>query len=119
MEEARTTLNGWVSNLAKRFDGNSDQQGQQKQSENPKLFGALGGSSFNENKRKSNRFDEDPEIISNDFHDRIRLQDNDNEQTPSLPSRPKILPRQRQKPTQRNNGNHWKLKMLIPMHFSY
>lgn len=95
LEEARTTLNGWVSNLAKKFDGNSNQQGQgqQNQSENPKLFGALGGSSFNENKKKSNRFDEDPEIISNDFHDRIEIQNNDNEEeeeeNPLLPTRPK------------------------------
>ncbi|RCK60330.1 Ubiquitin-binding protein CUE5 [Candida viswanathii] len=94
LEDARTTLNGWVSNLARRFDGATEGQLQQQlqqrqQSENPKLFGALGGSSFNENKRKSNRFDEDPEIISNDFHDRIRLQDNDTEETPSLPTRPK------------------------------
>ncbi|RCK56327.1 Ubiquitin-binding protein CUE5 [Candida viswanathii] len=94
LEDARTTLNGWVSNLARRFDGATEGQLQQQlqqrqQSENPKLFGALGGSSFNENKRKSSRFDEDPEIISNDFHDRIRLQDNDTEETPSLPTRPK------------------------------
>ncbi|EMG47778.1 CUE5 Ubiquitin-binding protein CUE5 [Candida maltosa Xu316] len=89
LEEARTTLNGWVSNIAKRFDGGGQQQQQQQHQsqENPKLFGALGGSSFNDNKRKTNRFDEDPEIIGNDFHDRIRLQDN--EEAPSLPNRPK------------------------------
>ena len=89
LEEAKSTLNGWVSNIAKRFEGNNDGNNpQQRRNDNPKLFGALGGSSFNDNKRKTNRFDEDPEILSNDFHDGIRLQDND-DHGPSLPNRPK------------------------------
>lgn len=87
LEEAKSTLNGWVSNIAKRFEGNNDGNNpQQRRNDNPKLFGALGGSSFNDNKRKTNRFDEDPEILSNDFHDGIRLQDND-DHGPSLPNR--------------------------------
>ncbi|KAF6063228.1 CUE domain family protein [Candida albicans] len=86
---SQSTLNGWVSNIAKRFEGNNDGNNpQQRRNDNPKLFGALGGSSFNDNKRKTNRFDEDPEILSTDFHDRIRLQDND-DHGPSLPNRPK------------------------------
>ncbi|KGU33889.1 hypothetical protein MGS_00503 [Candida albicans P78042] len=89
LEEAKSTLNGWVSNIAKRFEGNNDGNNpQQRRNDNPKLFGALGGSSFNDNKRKTNRFDEDPEILSTDFHDGIRLQDND-DHGPSLPNRPK------------------------------
>lgn len=84
LEEARTTLNGWVSGIAKKFDSNPDQQKQ-----NPKLFSALGGSSFNnDNKRKTNRFDEDPQILSNDFNNRISLTDNDNDKDlPHLPQR--------------------------------
>ena len=89
LEEAKSTLNGWVSNIAKRFEGNNDGNNpQQRRNDNQKLFGALGGSSFNDNKRKTNRFDEDPEILSTDFHDGIRLQDND-DHGPSLPNRPK------------------------------
>ena len=88
LEEARTTLNGWVSGIAKKFDGGNNSDQSQKQ--NPKLFGALGGSSFNsnDNKRKSNRFDEDPQILSNDFNNRISLTDNDNNKDlPHVPQR--------------------------------
>lgn len=104
-EEARTTLNGWVSGITKKFSDLSDedqrehqkqqlhqsqqsQQGQQhsQSQKNPKLFGALGGSSYS---KKSSRFDEDPVILSNDFHNRISLEDNDNEEevAPLLPRR--------------------------------
>jgi len=104
LEEAKTTLNGWVSGFAKRFDGEGGAQ-QQNQKQNPKLFGALGGSSFgNENTRKSSKFDEDPEIISHDFHNRISLHDNDNEESPAMPKRPladlnKKLPQEPQSDT--------------------
>lgn len=106
-EEARTTLNGWVSGLTKKFQDPEEQeqerrqqnrqqqphqqyqqqQQQQRPSTNPKLFGALGGSSYN--KKQSLKFDEDPIILSNDFHDRINLHDNDNDDddAPVLPRR--------------------------------
>ncbi|KAL7663157.1 CUE domain-containing protein [[Candida] zeylanoides] len=107
LEEARTTLNGWVSGLAKKFSPEEDQgyperpqrpHAQHRSSEphardardapasnqNPKLFGALGGSSY---ARKTSRFDEDPVILSNDFDSRISLNDNDNEAVPPLPRR--------------------------------
>lgn len=85
LEGARSTLNGWVSGLARRFDGTTQRPGEEspdsRNSRNPKLFGALSSSSFNfsgprsNNENKTN-FDEDPQIISNDFHDRITLQSN-------------------------------------------
>lgn len=109
LEEARTTLNGWVSGLAKKFLPEEDQDYPEPQrphaqhrllqpharnardardapasSQNPKLFGALGGSSY---ARKTSRFDEDPVILSNDFDSRISLNDNDNEAAPLLPQR--------------------------------
>ncbi|ODV78542.1 uncharacterized protein CANTADRAFT_42018, partial [Suhomyces tanzawaensis NRRL Y-17324] len=89
LEEARTTLNSWVSGIAKKFDGNDDEY-QEKPKQNTKLFGALGGSSFNSNNKRQNaRFDEDPEILSHDFHNRISLTDNDKEELPALPNRNK------------------------------
>ncbi|KAK6463312.1 hypothetical protein DFJ63DRAFT_341218 [Scheffersomyces coipomensis] len=119
LEDARSTLNGWVSNLTKRFDANDNekqqfqqrqggggqqsQQSQAAQGGQPKLFGALGGSSFN--RRQHTNFDEDPEILSSDFHHRISLNDNDDddddddESAPPPPTRPganaaKPLPKQ-------------------------
>lgn len=66
LEEARTTLNGWVSGLAKKLDGEPDDP-----KRDTKLFGALGGSSYNNRKT---RFDEDPEIINqNEFGKKIVL----------------------------------------------
>ena len=95
LEGARSTLNGWVSGLARRWDGNTQRSGDEspdsRNSRNPKLFGALSSSSFNfsgprsNNENKTN-FDEDPQIISNDFHDRITLQNN-TDKPPGLPSR--------------------------------
>lgn len=84
LEEARSTLNGWVSGFTKKLLGEpNESHGQQ----NPKLFGALGGSSFNTNTRKA-RFDEDPEIITHDFHNKINLSNNDElKDLPSLPQR--------------------------------
>ncbi|KAK6454051.1 uncharacterized protein RJT20DRAFT_131557 [Scheffersomyces xylosifermentans] len=114
LEEAKTTLNGWVSGFTKRFDGEGNSQ-QQNQKQNPKLFGALGGSSFgNENTRKGSKFDEDPEIISHDFHHRISLHDNDNEDLPAMPKRPsadlnKKLPQEPQSdtPTSVQGSKKW------------
>mmetsp|Transcript_5154 Transcript_5154/g.5152 ORF Transcript_5154/g.5152 Transcript_5154/m.5152 type:complete len:437 (+) Transcript_5154:66-1376(+) len=89
-EEARSTLNGWVSGLAKKFQEPTDDavQPRESQSQNPKLFGALGGSSFTKQSKK-NTFDEDPRIISNDLHTQINLKDNDDDEqdAPSLPKR--------------------------------
>lgn len=85
LEDARSTLNGWVSGFSKKLLGEADQPNSQKQ--NPKLFGALGGSSFNSNTRRA-RFDEDPEIISHDFHNKINLSNNDDHKDlPNLPQR--------------------------------
>lgn len=78
IEEARTTLNGWVSGLSKKFSGEPEQSN--ATNANPKLFGALGGSSFkNSDVRNKPRFDEDPTIITNDFHDKINLKNNEEE----------------------------------------
>lgn len=89
-EEARTTLNGWVSGIAKKFQEPTDDaiQSKEPQSQNPKLFGALGGSSFTKQNKK-NTFDEDPRIISNDLHSEINLKDNDEDEqdAPTLPKR--------------------------------
>lgn len=90
-EEARTTLNGWVSGFAKKLQEPKDGSGsqlQESQSQNPKLFGALGGSSYTK-QNKNNTFDEDPRIISNDLHSQINLKDNDEDEvtSPSLPER--------------------------------
>lgn len=78
LQEARTTLNGWVSGIAKKIDGASNQD-QSKQP--PKLFGALGGSSA----AKTRKFDDDAPISSNEFNTKIEL--NDNEESPTLPKR--------------------------------
>lgn len=89
LEEARTTLNGWVSGFAKKFQEPTDNatKSNESQQQNPKLFGALGGSSYTK-PRKNNTFDEDPQIISNDLHSQINMRDNDeNETAPSLPKR--------------------------------
>ena len=81
-EEARSTLNGWVSGLTRKFQEPNDQSGT---NQSPKLFGALGGSSFNSSERKSG-FDKDPEILSNDFHTKISMKD-EQETAPQLPKR--------------------------------
>lgn len=81
-EEARTTLNGWVSGLTRKFQEPNDQSGT---NQSPKLFGALGGSSFNSSERKSG-FDKDPEILSSDFHTKISMKD-EQETAPQLPKR--------------------------------
>lgn len=78
IEDARTTLNGWVSGLSKKFSGEPEPA--RSSNANPQLFGALGGSSFKNNEvRSKTRFDEDPTIITNDFHDKINLKNNEEE----------------------------------------
>ena len=88
-EEAKSTINSWVSGIAKKFDNGPDNDSNRSNQPQGKLFGALGGSSANDQaRRKAARFDEDPQIITNDFHDKIKLDDNDNdEQAPKLPHR--------------------------------
>lgn len=86
-EEAKTTLNSWVSGISKKFsqDDNQSQQPQRPgRNQSPKLFGALGGSSFNNNTKKGKNFDEDPEILALDFRKNIDL---DDDKPPQLPKR--------------------------------
>lgn len=97
LEDARTTLNSWVSGLARKLDGAKEEPQSQQ---NPKLFGALGGSSFNNERRKNNRFDEDPQILTNDFSNKIRLNDDDNKDLPRLPVRRETSPPQHQQQQQ-------------------
>lgn len=78
-EEAKSTLNSWVSGISKKLSGDDEQK------KNPKLFGALGGSSFNNN-AKTTKFDEDPEILALDFRRNVDLKD---ENPPLLPKRDK------------------------------
>lgn len=103
LEGARTTLNGWVSGIAKKFqDPNEESLGRYRSeeggryshpdsgsSQNKKLFGALGGSSYFSNTDRVNKksnFDDDPQLISNDFSSKIRMNDGDDD-GPSLPRR--------------------------------
>lgn len=86
-EEAKTTINSWVSGISKKFSQEDSQEqrpqrGGAKQS--PKLFGALGGSSFNNNTRKGKNFDDDPEILALDFRKSVDL---DSDIPPQLPKR--------------------------------
>lgn len=88
-EEAKTTLNSWVSGLSKKFGLDEDGPRQQHQlrpghNQSPKLFGALGGSSFNINTKKGKNFDEDPEILALDFRKNVDL---DDDKAPVLPKR--------------------------------
>lgn len=79
--EAKTTINGWVSGLSKKFAPEE----QRPQSQRPlKLFGALGGSSFNN--LATHNFDDDPEILPSDFR---RKPDATEEKPPLLPTRTK------------------------------
>lgn len=88
LEDARSTLNGWVSGLAKKFDGNEDTP-QNQEAGGKKLFGALGGSSFNNNTSRQSKFDEDPKIINQyEFNNKISLKDEDKD-LPKLPQRKK------------------------------
>lgn len=100
-EEAKSTINSWVSGLAKKFDGDSaadqqqnrqnhntqqqqrHQQNQRQQQQPGKLYGALGGRSYNQ-------FDEDPKIINTDFNRKINMSntiDDNDDDLPSLPKR--------------------------------
>lgn len=92
-EEARTTLNSWVSGISKKFSQDDAEPGQRPQAQrpgqSPKLFGALGGSSFNTNTRKSKSFDEDPEILALDFSKKVDLDEDNGPQLPKRESHPK------------------------------
>lgn len=88
-EEAKTTLNSWVSGISKKFSQEDNEPHRQQAqhsgpNQGPKLFGALGGSSFNTNTRKSKNFDEDPEILALDFSRKVDL---DEDRGPQLPQR--------------------------------
>lgn len=74
-EEAKTTLNSWVSGLSKKLSPEEQQS--------PKLFGALGGSSF-KNDSRTQKFDEDPEILALDFTRKVDLR---GDKPPLLPKR--------------------------------
>ena len=72
-EEAKLTLNNWVSEFSKNF---SKDDKSENSPQSPKLFGALGGSSFNRNSNAHNRgFNEDPEILSLDFQRNLDMSD--------------------------------------------
>ncbi|GEQ71947.1 hypothetical protein JCM33374_g5633 [Metschnikowia sp. JCM 33374] len=105
-EEAKTTINSWVTGLTKKFsqDGdsgsgfstgsnsNSNSKQNPNPSQNTKLFGALGGSSFNSPaKTRTRKFDEDPEILSSDFSRNVSLRDTE---APKLPQRTEKKPQE-------------------------
>lgn len=80
-EEAKLTLNSWVSGISKNFSG--DDSHDKAGAQNPKLFGALGGSSFNRNpNQKRTNFDDDPEILSLNFQRNLDMRD----EAPALPN---------------------------------
>ena len=82
-EEAKTTINSWVSGLSRKIAGDEEQPKKPRTPrQKPKLFGALGGSSFNSNLPNHN-FDEDPEILASDFHNKATMDEN----PPQLPTR--------------------------------
>lgn len=70
-EEAKLTLNSWVLGISRNFSGES--KSSDGGSQNPKLFGALGGSSFNKNTQRNTGFDDDPEILSLNFHRSLEM----------------------------------------------
>lgn len=86
-EEAKTTINGWVSGLSKKFNNENASGAKPQKQGSPKLFGALGGSSY---ANKNRRFDEDPEILSSDFNRKVDLQGKNDSDAPSLPARKKL-----------------------------
>lgn len=81
--EAKTTINSWVSGLSKKF-APEEEEPARGQRQPLKLFGALGGSSFNN--LPSHNFDDDPEILASDFR---RKTDMSEEKPPLLPTRTK------------------------------
>lgn len=87
-EEAKLTLNNWVSGISKNFSGDnnaSQNKGGNSNNLSPALFGALGGSSFNKNNQRNKNFDDDPEILSLNFQRNLDMRD----LAPPLPQKPK------------------------------
>lgn len=79
-EEAKLTLNSWVSGISKNFGGDDKPAGGNNGgsgggAQNPKLFGALGGSSFNKSTQRATNFDDDPEILSLNFQRNLDMRD--------------------------------------------
>lgn len=88
-EEAKLTLNSWVLGISKSFTGEDAPADGNGGSNNPKLFGALGGSSFNKNsKPRATNFDDDPEILSLNFQRKLNMDD----QAPPVPTKPRPTP---------------------------
>lgn len=98
VEDARTTINGWVSSFAKKIDGkrsdDEDDYGNNgaNSGNSPKLFGALGGSSVTGRSQGRQggkaRFDEDPVILSSGVNlISLHNQEKDDSEAPSLPKR--------------------------------
>lgn len=100
-EEAKTTINGWVLGLSKKFSQEPDSQ---NRAQGPKLFGALGGLSFNQNQR-AKRFDEDPEILSLDFNQKVNLEQD----------KPPLLPKREKSPGQKEEPKWQPLNSDVPV----
>lgn len=100
-EEAKTTINGWVLGLSKKFS--QEPQGQNPK-QSPKLFGALGGLSFNQNQR-GKRFDEDPEILSLDFSHKVNVEQD----------KPPLLPKRENRPEQKDESKWQPLNSDVPV----
>lgn len=81
--EAKTTINSWVSGLSKKFAPEEEERARGPR-QPLKLFGALGGSSFNN--LPTHNFDEDPEILASDFRRKADLTE---DKPPVLPNRTK------------------------------
>lgn len=100
-EEAKTTINGWVLGLSKKFS--QEPQGQNP-TQSPKLFGALGGLSFNQNQR-GKRFDEDPEILALDFSHKVNVEQD----------KPPLLPKRETRPEQKDESKWQPLNSDVPV----
>lgn len=90
-EEAKTTINSWVSGISRKFNQDEAGDARQGQKESPKLFGALGGLSFNSNQSARNKkFDEDPEILALDFHKNVDVRDDEPPRLPKRTAQPEL-----------------------------
>lgn len=90
IEEAKTTINGWMLGLTKKFEELLGDQESPSQRQQGPLFGALGGLQA-PNRRTHSRFDEDPEIIGDSHLPLIRMDNNDKD-LPDLPRRKERAP---------------------------